>query len=325
MLGLNRTLSAMLGIAMLLGASLAAAQAWPAKPLRLIVPYPPGGGADLATRAVAESLSAGLGQQVLVENRGGAAGIVGTDYVAKSPADGYTLLLTPDVLFTTYPHLYAKLPYTFNDFAPIGVATQLVMAIFAHPTVAANNLRELIAELKAKPREMPYGTPGNGTPMHLAGELISQLAGIPLVHVAYKGGGPATTDLLGGQLPIAIVGVSSGVQFAKAGKLKALAVLDSKRVSAMPDTPTVAESGFPGYEVTTWFGVYAPAGTPEPIVKRLTTEMLKGLGSSAIRDRLVAGGQDMVVAGPDEARRRIAREAPQWGEVIRKAKIKVDQ
>lgn len=317
--------AASLGLALLSGTSLVAAQSWPAKPIRIVVPYPPGGGADLAARTLGEALAVSLGQQVIAENRPGAAGIVGTDHVAKAAPDGYTLLLTPDVLFTTYPHLYPKLPFTFADFAPIAVTTQLVMAVFAHPSVAANNLRDLIAELKARPREIPYGTPGNGTPMHLAGALISQLAGISLIHVAYKGGGPATTDLLGGQLPLAIVGVSSGIQFARAGKLKALAILDSKRVPAMPEVPTVAESGFPGYEVTTWFGIYAPAGTPDPIIRRLTTETLKSLATPAVRDRLVGGGQDMVGAGPDEAGRRVARETPQWGDVIRKAGIKVDQ
>jgi tripartite-type tricarboxylate transporter receptor subunit TctC len=303
----------------------AAAQAWPAKPVRLVVPYPTGGGADLATRTIAEGLSAQLGQQVLVENRGGAAGIVGTDFVAKAAPDGYTLLLTPDVLFTTYPFLYPKLPYAFRDFAPVAVTTYLSMAIFAHPSVSANNLRELVAQMKAKPQSLPYGTPGNGTPMHLAGELLSQLGNLPLVHIPYKGGGPAATDLLGGQLPLAIVGVSSGVQHAKAGKLKALAVLDAKRVPAMPDVPTVAESGFPGYEVTTWFGIYAPAGTPEAIINRLNTEIARALQVPALRDRLAAGGQDVAGGGPDDVRRRVARESAQWGKVIRDAGIRVEQ
>jgi tripartite-type tricarboxylate transporter receptor subunit TctC len=305
---------------------LAQQDAYPAKPVRLVVPFPTGGSADILGRTVAERLSAQWSQQVLVDNRSGAAGIVGTDAVAKAAPDGYTIGLVPDPLFTSYPALYPKLPYDPRaDFAPIVLAASLAMGVFAHPSVSANSLAELIAAAKAKPGTFAFGTPGNGTPMHLGGELINQSAGVQLVHIPYRGGGPATADLLGGQIPLAIVGIGSAAQHVRAGKLKAIAALDSKRSPAMPEMPTIAESGIPGYEVTTWFALYAPAKTPPAVIARLHGESVKALAHPEARQRLERAGMDTVGAAPEQVSARLERDRRQWEKVIRAASIKLDQ
>jgi len=299
--------------------------AWPSKTVRLIMPFPAGGSVDILARGVADGLGAQLGQSVVVETRTGAAGIVGSEVIARAAPDGYTFGVIPDVISTIYPQVYAKLPFDpLRDLAPIQNATTLALALFAHPSVKANSLRELIVESKGG-TAFSFGTPGNGTPMHLGGELINLRAGTKLAHVPYRGGGPAVVDLLGGQIPLAIAGVGSGAQHVKSGKLKALATLGAKRAPGLPDTPTVAESGVDGYDVASWLGFFAPTGTPEAIVQRLNAEIAKVLAAPAFRERLLAGGMEVVAESPAVTRERIARESKVWADVIKRSGIKLEQ
>ena len=302
--------------------ALAGAQAYPNKPVRLIVPYPPGGGTDVVARILSEPLAAELGQSIIIDNRGGAAGNVGTDLAAKSPADGYTLLFTLSS-HTINPKLYDKLPFDVEkDFVPISLAAYIPQILVVNPNVAANNVKELIALAKANPGKLNYASVGTGSPGHIAGELFKLRTGIDIVHVPYKGGGPAVTDTIGGQVQMLFVSMPAAWQFVKAGRLKAIAVTSAKRSVTAPDVPTFLEAGVPDFVVDSWYGALAPAKTPPAVTARVNAALVKVLESPAIKEKLMAQGAEAAPSTPAEFDRVIKDELAKWEYVIRAANIK---
>ena len=310
--------------ALWLGAAVAQ-QAYPTKSIRFIVTFPPGGSSDLIARALAPALSERLRQPVLVENRPGAGGNIGMDLVAKSAPDGYTMGLGAAGALAANVSLYAKMPYDpLKDFAPVSNVAFVPFFLIAHPSLPANNLQELVALASAKPGQLMLGYGGNGTAMHLSGELFKLMAKVQLVNVPYKGSGPAAVDTVSGQLPLAMVDVASAIAQVKAGRLKALAVTSRTRVSAAPEVPTFAESGLPDYEATGWFGVVMPAGTPAEIVGRMNAELVTALKRQEIRERVLAAGAEASPSTPEEFGALIRTEIVKWGEVVRASGAKAD-
>ncbi len=306
-------------------ASAAAQQAYPTKPIRFIVTFPPGGSADLIARAMAPVLSERLRQPVIVENRPGAGGNIGMEAVAKSAPDGYTMGLGAAGALAANVSLYPKLPYDpVMDFEPVSNVAFVPFFIIANPAVPANTLEELIALARAKPGELMLGFGGNGTAMHLSGELFKLMAKVQMVNVPYKGSGPAALDAVSGQLPLAIVDVASAITMVKAGRLKAIAVTSAKRISAAPQVPTVAEAGLPGYEATGWFGVVMPARTPAAIVGRMNTELGAALKLAEIRDRVIAAGAEPSPSTPAEFAALIRFEIDKWAEVVKLSGARID-
>jgi tripartite-type tricarboxylate transporter receptor subunit TctC len=303
----------------------AAQQNYPTKPIRFIVTFPPGGSSDLIARALAPVLSERLRQQVLVENRPGAGGNIGMEVVAKAAPDGYTMGLGAAGALSANVSLYPKMPYDpVKDFAPVSNVAFVPFFLIANPSLPANNLQELVALASAKPGELMLGYGGNGTAMHLSGELFKLMAKIQLVNVPYKGSGPAAVDTMGGQLPLAMVDVASAITQVKAGRLKALAVTTAKRISAAPDVPTFAEAGLPGYEATGWFGVVMPAGTPPNIVGRMNAELVAALKRQEIRERVIAAGAEPSPSTPEEFGALIRSEIIKWAEVVKASGAKLD-
>ena len=306
-------------------ATAAAQQAYPAKTIRFIVTFPPGGSSDLIARAIAPVLSDRLRQPVVVENRPGAGGNIGMEMLARSAPDGYTMGLGAAGALAANVSLYPKLPYDpRKDFAPVSNVAFVPFFIIAHPSLPANNLEELIALARAKPAELMLGYGGNGTAMHLSGELFKLMAKVQMVNVPYKGSGPAAQDTLGGQLPLAVVDVASALAQVKAGRLKALAVTSAKRIAAAPQVPTVAEAGLPGYDATGWFGVVMPAGTPTEIVGRMNAELVAALNRADIRDRVLAAGAEPSPSTPAQFGELIRTEVDKWAEVVKLSGARVD-
>lgn len=305
-------------------APLAPAQDYPSKPIRLIVPYPPGGGTDVIARIVQPRLSEGLGQPIVIENRGGAGGAVGTDAAAKSAPDGYTLLFTLSS-HTINPLLY-KLNYNVeSDFAAVSLLVSVPQLIAAHPGAPAATLQEMVAAAKKRPGGYAYASVGNGTPSHIAGELLKLKSGVELVHVPYKGGGPAVTDTIAGQVPFLFVTAPAALQHVRAGKLRALAVTTLKRSPAAPDIPTVAEAlNLPDYEVDSWYAVFAPARTPPAVVSRLQKEITRVVHLPEVKQRLLEQGADAVGSSAEELDRVVKAELRRWAEVVRDAKIRLE-
>ncbi|HEX5865465.1 MAG TPA: tripartite tricarboxylate transporter substrate binding protein [Casimicrobiaceae bacterium] len=300
------------------------AKDYPNKPIRFIVPYPPAGGTDIVARILNEALAAALGQPIVIDNRGGAGGNVGTDVAAKSAPDGYTILFTLSS-HTINPKLYEKLPFDVEkDFVPISLAALVPQILVANPSVPANNVAELIALAKREPGKLNYASVGTGSPAHIAGELFKLKAGVDIVHVPYKGGGPAITDTLGGQVQLAFVSIPAALQYVKAGKLKALAVTSDKRSLAAPDIPTIAESGVPDCVVNSWYGALAPAKTPPAIVAKLQAAFVKVLAQPDVKEKLFLQGAEAASSTSAEFDRRIRDELKQWEYVIREAKIKAE-
>jgi tripartite-type tricarboxylate transporter receptor subunit TctC len=303
----------------------AAQQNYPTKPIRFIVTFPPGGSADLIARALAPVLSERLRQQVIVENRPGAGGNIGMEVVARAAPDGYTMGLGAAGALAANVSLYPKMPYDpVKDFAPVSNVAFVPFLLIANPSLPANNLQELVALASAKPGELMMGYGGNGTAMHLSGELFKLMAKIQLVNVPYKGSGPAAVDTIGGQLPLAMVDVASAITQVKAGRLKALAVTTAKRISAAPDVPTFAEAGLPGYEATGWFGVVMPAGTPTDIVGRMNAELVAALKRQEIRERVIAAGAEPSPSTPEEFGALIRSEIVKWADVVKASGAKLD-
>ena len=300
-----------------------AQDAYPSRPVRFILPFPPGGPTDILGRLISDRLSAQLGQPVVTENRGGAGGNVGAEAAAKSAPDGYTIVLVAPSLAIS-PTLYTKLNYDpVKDLAPISlVATvpNVVLTQTAHPAT----LREFIAAAKAKPGGMNFGSGGSGTSNHLAGELFNILTGANLTHVPYKGVNLAMQDVIAGRIDFVVIGVPAAAPHVRSGKLRALAVIAPQRLAALPEVPTVAEAGLAGFEVTTWYGILAPAGTPRPIIARLNTELVKVMHSPEMKERLAGIGTDPVTSTPEEFAAYIQAEIGKWGDVIRKAKLRAD-
>ena len=313
-------------IASMLAAFAAHAQVYPAKPLRLIVPYPAGGGTDFFARAVGAQLSVQLGQPVVVENRPGAATIIGAEAVAKSAPDGYTLLLGDTATYAVNPSLYKKLPYDpGKDLAPVTMTGRFALLLVVNPgKMPASSVKELVEEAKKAPAKFDYASPGPGSPHHLAMEMFKQRTGTQFTHVPYKGAGPAIQDLLGGQIPLMFLDLAAGAPQIKAGKLKALAVASDKRIAALPDLPTVAESGIPGFEAWAWQALAVPIGTPREIVARLNAEFRKAVGVPELRQKLIDAGIDPLQSSPEDASAYIRSEALKWSKVISDGKITVE-
>lgn len=298
--------------------------AYPSKPVRFLVPYPPGGGTDVIARIVQARFQALLGQPVMIENRGGAAGTVGTEVVAKAAPDGYTVLFTLSS-HTINPAIYSKLRFdTINDFEPVGTVASLPQILVANPKFAANTIAELTAMAKAKPGMLQFASVGNGSPSHLAGELYKLRAGIDLVHVPYRGGGPAITDVLGGQLPLLWVSIPAAAQFVKTGHLKALAVSTVKRSAAFPDVPTMQEAGVGDFEVDSWYAIFVPAKTPKPIIDKLNQVLKTVVSEPDIREKLLQQGSEGVGSTPEALRAVVASELLKWSKLAKEAKITAD-
>jgi tripartite-type tricarboxylate transporter receptor subunit TctC len=302
----------------------AIAQQFPTRPIRLISPYPAGGGNDVLARLIADKMGDGLGQRVIVDNRAGANTIVGTDIVAKSAPDGHTLVLVPNS-FVTNVGFYAKLPYdTVRDFAPVALVALSPQMLVVHPSVPATNVKELIALAKAKPGFYSYGSSGNGSVGHLAMALFDMMAGVKTEHIAYKGTAPAVTELLGGQIPLMMSSMLSVLPHVKAGKLRLLAVSTAKRSPVVPDAPTIAESGVPGYEATLWYGLVAAARTPAPVLEKLSNQIEKTLHDSEIIEKLARQGVEPYYYGPQEFGSRVRAEIPKWTKVIKDAGVRIE-
>lgn len=304
--------------------STSSGQGWPARPVRIIVPFAPGGGVDTVTRFLAQKLTEQVGSSFVVENRPGAAGVLAVELVAKSPPDGYTLL-TSAPEFSINPSSRLKLSYDpFRDFAYISQLTSGQFMLASHPSVPVRSVKQLIALAKARPGELTYGSSGSGGINHLAGELLQSMAGIRWLHVPYKGAGPATAALMGGEIGFVFASTTGLIAPAKAGRIRPIAVTGQKRFTELPDTPTIAESGLPGYNVTGWYGFYAPAGTPPQILKRLNDEARKALYSPEIKDKLEKTGNEPVVSTPEEFVTFMRAEIAKWGKVVKSANIRVE-
>jgi len=311
-----------LSVALALATGTAVGQGYPTKPIRFVVPYPPGGGTDVVARILNEPLATELGQPIIIENRGGAAGNVGTDIAAKSPADGYTVLFTLSS-HTINPKLYDKLPFDVEkDFVPISLAAMIPQILVVHPSVPANSVKELIALAKAQPGKLNYASVGTGSPGHIAGELFKLRTGIDIVHIPYKGGGPAVTDTIGGQVQLLFVSMPAAWQFVKAGRLKAIAVTSARRSATAPEVPTFLESGVPDFVVDSWYGALAPAKVPPAIVARLNAAFVKVLDLPQVKEKLMAQGAEAAASTPAEFDRVIKDELAKWEYVIRAANIK---
>ena len=303
---------------------LIAAGQYPSKPVRLIVTYPPGGGADTIARLLAPRVGEALGQPMIVENRPGASGTIGAGEVARAAPDGMTLMLDASS-YAVNPALYPKLPYDpRRAFAPISLLVLFPNMLVVNPAFAARSVQELVATAKAQPGKIAYASSGNGSAQHLAAELFRQGAGLDMVHVPYKGGGPALQDVIGGQVPVFFANMASGLPHVKSGRLRALAVTGTKRSSAAPELPTVAESGIPGYEVYEWNAVFAPAGAPAAIVQRLHTEFAKALAAPDVRERIAGLGGEIAATPPADTERWLATQLDKWAQVVRTSNIKID-
>ena len=310
-------------LAALLVAGTASAQSWPSKPLRYVVPFPPGGFNDTLARVLAAELPKSLGQQVIVDNRPGGNTIIGTELAAKSPPDGYTLYGAA-LPFSVIQSLYKTSFDVTKDFAPITLAGVTPNLLVANPGVPFNDVKGLIAYAKANPGKLNYASTGNGTSNHLSFELFKAMTGLNVVHVAYKGSAPAVTDLIAGQVQVMFDNTPNVLPHVKAGKLKGLAVSSKARSQFAPDMPTVDEAGVPGYDVGVWFGILTVAGTPPDIVKRLNTEMVKILTSAEVKDRFGKAGVDVVAGSPEQFSAFLKSEVARWAKVIQEAGIKAD-
>lgn len=297
---------------------------YPDRPIRIVVPFAAGGPSDVGARVLAQGMSQSWRQPVVVDNRIGASGIIGADIVARSAPDGYTLLMA-QVGDAISMSLYAKLPYNFmKDFAPITLVGQTPFILVAHPSVPVKTVQDLIALAKAKPRSLTFGSAGTGVASHLAGELFKGAAGIDVVHVPYKGQAPATTDLLGGQITYMFNNPITALPHIKSGKMRALGVSTPARFSGLPDVPTVAESGLPGFAVGFWLGPLAPAGTPRAVIDKLNREMVRMLRSPEVVERLSPMGLEILATSPDEFARVIKADVAKWAKVVKDAGIKAD-
>ncbi len=301
------------------------AQAYPNHAIRLVVPFPAGGTTDILARDVAKQLTETLGQAVVVDNRPGAGGNIGADLVAKAAPDGYTLLMGTVGTHAINPSLYAKMPYDHvKDFVPVVLVAGVPNVLVVNPSVPVNTVADLIKLAKAKPGTINFASSGSGTSIHLSGELFKTMAGVDMTHVPYKGSSPALTDLMGGQVQIMFDNLPSSLPLIKSGKLRAVAVTSLKRAPALPDVPTVAESGLPGFEASSWFGILAPAGTPAPIVARLNTEVNKWLQGPEAKQQLTTQGAAAAGGPPENFVAHIRAETDKWAKVVKASGAKVD-
>lgn len=315
-------------VALLLGVGIQAAHAqnYPERAIRFICPYAPGGTTDILTRAIAQKLSEALKQSVVVDNRAGAGGNVGSEIAAKSPPDGYTILMAPVSPLAINPSLYAG-KMSFNpqrDFAPITLVAKVPLVIVTHPSVPAKTVKEFIALAKSKPGKLTYGSAGNGSSNHLIGEMFKAAAGVRIVHIPYKGGSPAMVALMSGELDMMVGQVPSVATQVKAHRVRALAISGAKRSVALPDVPTLIESGLPGFDATSWYAIVAPAGTPKPVVDRLHGELVKAINSSEVRGRLSDEGAEIETTTPEQLAMFVRKEMDKWAEAVKISGAKLD-
>ena len=306
--------------------SQALAQAYPNKPIHMIVPYPAGGGTDFFARTVGQRLSELLGQPVVVDNKPGAATIIGAQAAATSPPDGYTMLIADSTTLAVNPSLYAKLQYDpVKDFAPVTLTARFAMLLVVNPTLSkATNVKEFLDEAKTAGGKMNYASVGAGTTHHLTMELFKQRTGIDLVHVPYKGAGPAITDVVGGQVPVMFVDLAAGGPMIKGGKLRVLGVASPRRIAALPDVPTLAEQGVANFEAWAWQGLVVPAGTPKEAIARLNADYAKTVATPEVRQKLVEAGVEPITSTPEELTAYVRSETAKWAQVVRTANIKVE-
>jgi tripartite-type tricarboxylate transporter receptor subunit TctC len=298
---------------------------YPVRPITMVVGFAPGGGTDTVARIVAKKLGENIGQSVIVENKAGAGGTVATNQVAKSPPDGYTILLGSIGSLAVAPHIIAKLPYDpMHDLAPITMAVEFPNVIVVQTSMPAQTLAEFVQLAKASPGKIGYGSSGIGGIGHLAGELLKEVADIDIVHVPYKGGGPAMQDLLGGQIPAMVATPVTALPHVKAGKIRAIATTGAARSALLPDVPTVAESGYPGYEATNWYAYLAPAGTPKDVLAQLNRELVQALNAPDVRDQLHRQGVEAKPGTPEELTKYMERELATWGRVVKVAHIQAN-
>ena len=306
-----------LAAAAMLTATLAAAQNYPARTIRLVVPFAPGGSTDIVARLLAQKMGESLGQQVIVDNRPGAGGIVGADIVAKSPPDGYTMITATTGIMSINQFIYKTMPYDpERDFAAVTQVGSLPLILVVHPSVPAKTAKELIAFAKARPGQLSYASSGIGSATHMTTELFKSMAGIDLVHIPYKGSGQVMGDILGGQIPLMFDQPVSSMQHVNAGKLRVLGITSAKRFPTLPDIPTIAEAALPGYESISWAGVAVPAGTPKPIVTRLQSEIAKALKVAEVSQRLLHDGIEPIGSTPEEFAAHIKSERVKWKKVV---------
>ena len=301
------------------------AQTWPSKPVKWVVPFAPGGTTDILARTIGEKLTIALGQPIIVENRPGAGGALGAEFTAKAPADGYTIMGGTISTHAINASLYKNLPYDpVKDFAPITLIVRVPNMLVVNPDIPAKNVGELIALMKANPGTYSFASSGNGTSQHLSGELFKSMAGVDMQHIPYKGSPPALQDVVGGQVSMTFDNITTAWPLAKGGKLRALAVTTAKRSAVAPDVPTLAESGLAGYEVGSWQGVFAPAGTPPAIVQRLNAEIVKIINMPDVKEKLVGLGAEPVGNTPEEFGALVKSEVAKWADVVKKSGAKVD-
>lgn len=304
--------------------TLAQAQPYPNRPIRFVVPFPPGGNLDFIARTIQPKLTEALGQQVVIENKGGAGGIVGAEYASKLPADGYSIFLGNTGTLGIYPAVYATLPYDpIKDFVGVGMTSTNAVLAVVHPSVPANNLRDFVAYAKANPGKVAAGVAGTGSLLHLATEMLKAQAGIDLLVVPYKGSGPAATDAVGGQIQLLIDAPTVTMNFVKAGRLKPLAVTGKTRLAALPDVPTFEEAGVP-IDASGWQGIAVPVGTPRPIVLRLSDALAKAMASAEVREKFAAQGLDAATMTADEFTAHVRSEVPKWTRIAKAANIKAE-
>ncbi len=304
-------------------ATLALAQNYPNKPIRIVVPYPAGGPIDMTTRPLAQKLTDAMGNPVVVDNRGGANGMIGTDNVAKSPADGYSLVVASGGGFAIGPHVYAKQPFdVFRDFAPVSLFVTMPELLAVHPSLPVKSVKELVALAKQRPNQLNFGSSGTGSTPHLAGELLKSAANIQMVHVPYKGMGPATMDLIAGQLQLVFADLPVLMQQVKGDKLRALAVGTRQRSPSLPEVPTMSESGFPQVEAYNWYALYVPAATPKAIIARLNAEVVKVMNNPDVKSFNQSQGATAMSSTPEELGAIHKREYDKWGGVVQAAGIK---
>ena len=303
----------------------ALAQSYPTKSIRLICPFPPGGAVDIASRAIANELSKTIGQQVVVENKPGAGGNIGGAEAARAAPDGYTIFMTTSGINAINPALYSKMPFDPNkDLAPVSALVSLNNVLVVHPSVAAKSVTEIIAMAKAQPGKMTYASSGSGTSIHMSGEMFKHLAKVDILHIPYKGSSPALIDMLGGQVMMMFDNVPSALPHIKSGKLRALATTGAKRDATLPDLPTIAEAGVPGYESGVWFGLLVPAGTPRDIVAKLNTEAVKGTKSPEFVKRMTDLGYNIIGSTPEQMTEMLKTEVNTWGPIVKASGAKAD-
>ncbi|MGZ8231841.1 MAG: Bug family tripartite tricarboxylate transporter substrate binding protein [Burkholderiales bacterium] len=319
-----KTLSIIAAAALSLVPAIGCAQDYPVKPVRVIVPWPPGGSNDVVARIVMQKMSEGLGRQFVIDNRGGASGVPGADFVAKSPPDGYTIMVH-SAAHVSNPHLYLKVPYdTLKDFVGVAPLSVQIGMLVVHPSLPVKNVKEFIALAKSKPGQLTYSSSGNGSFVHLSMAMFAAMAGIKMIHVPYKGGGPSSISIASGETQAQMGTVGAVIQQVKQNRVRALAVTSERRVDAFPDLPTIAEAGVPGYEFTAWIGTFAPAGMPKPIVDRLNTEINKVLRMPDVAQNLKSQTLEPMIMTPEQFARRLKTDYDKYEKVVKLTGAKID-